>query len=133
MGKYCYSSIKEAGGIVSYSNADAKTDHLPKRVRGSGGVKIKINNAIDVIGNEISTRNEIAQYRRYRNHKNISKQNRGGKFLPDFVIEQSPEDIEIMRKYNIPILEIDREVYSQLEKQKKDTKNRKKLEQKEER
>lgn len=124
----CYSSIKSAGAIVSYDSGDAGTDHLAKRVRGMGGHKDKINSKID---NTWS--NEIAQYRRYRDHKDISNENRGGKFLPDFIMNPSSEEIEIMKKYNIPILEIDREKYRELEEREKKEKNRKNPEQKEER
>lgn len=65
--------------------------------------------------------NEIAQNRNKKELKDISNENMGGKNLPDAYISGSggsirlnQEDIELMKKYNIPIIEIDREKYIEL-------------------
>ena len=63
--------------------------------------------------------NEIAQDRNKKELKNISNENMGGKNLPDAYISGgtitlNQEDIELMKKYNIPIIEIDRKKYIEL-------------------
>ncbi|MFR2534906.1 MAG: hypothetical protein ACLS95_06750 [Clostridia bacterium] len=116
-GTYVYTSIKNNGGIVAFLNEDAKTDHISKRTRGSGGDKKKITNDIG-----IEFRNEVAQYRRKRNHEDITNENIGGKFLPDFIIGPNTKDREFMKKYNIPILEINYDIYKQLAEEKQDDK-----------
>ena len=126
---YCYSSIKSPGGIVAYNGIDANTDHLSKRTRGEGGKKEKIMNFAPIEQGKI---NEIAQFRRHRKHEEISNKNRGGKFLPDFIVNPSEEDIKVMKEYNIPILEIDSEVYKKLAEQKEQKKIKEKSKSKDE-
>ncbi len=115
--KYVYTSIKESGGIQAYATADANTDHVPRRIHGLGGALIKLSTKIDGL------HNEIAQNRNIKDNDKIGNDNMGGKNLPDAVWEQAKEeDIEIMKKYNIPIIVVDTQAYLQkaLEKQQKE-------------
>ena len=121
---FIYTSIKESGGIQAYASTDANTDHVPRRIHGTGGKKEKINYDIIKNGRSKGHLNEVAQNRNKKEFKNISNENMGGKILPDAYLYRNggsillnKEDIEIMRKYNIPIIEIDREIYIKLAQQ----------------
>ncbi len=115
--EYVYTSIKESGGIQAYNYSDARTDHVPRRIHGSGGTLTKLSNKID------NWNNEIAQNRNIKDNDKICNDNMGGKNLPDAVYgDARKEDIEIMKKYNIPIIVVDKQAYLQkvLEKQQKE-------------
>ena len=119
-GDYGFTHIKKEDGIVSYWGGDAKTTHLPKLVKGKGHIT-KINNNID----DSSVGNEIATYRRHRSHNNISNENRGGKILPDIIIEYekkeedkySEEYLNAIKNRNQVIVYIDKDRYLEIEKQ----------------
>lgn len=112
---FIYTSIKEAGGIQSFSNSDAGTDHVARRIHGVGGRKRKIDYNILKRDGVYVFNNEVAQNRNIKRNENINNENMGGKILPDAYYGSSDgltqEDIEIMKKYNIPIIEIDKECY----------------------
>ena len=115
--EYVYTSIKESGGIQAYDYFDANTDHVPRRIHGSGGNVTKLSNKID------NWNNEIAQNRNIKDNDKICNDNMGGKNLPDAVYGHAKkEDIEIMKKYNIPIIVVDKQAYLRkvLEKQQKE-------------
>ena len=114
---FIYTSIKEAGGIQSFANKDANTDHIPRRIHGSGGIKNKIDYNIIESSNLHGYGNEVAQNRNMKRNENVNNENMGGKILPDaycgFIGELTQEDIEIMKKYNIPIIHIDERYYTE--------------------
>lgn len=112
---FIYTSIKEAGGIQSFSNYDAETDHVARRIHGKGGDKEKIDYNIMKRNGLYVYDNEVAQNRNIKKNENINNENMGGKILPDAycggIDGLTQEDIEIMKKYNIPIIEIDKKCY----------------------
>ena len=112
---FIYTSIKEAGGIQSFSDYDANTDHVARRIHGIGGHKQKIDYNIMKRNELYVNDNEVAQNRNIKKNKNINNENMGGKILPDAycgpINVLTQEDIEIMKKYNIPIIEIDKKCY----------------------
>lgn len=128
---FIYTSIKEAGGIQSFSSSDANTDHIPRRIHGSGGHKTKID--YNIIENNVlhGYKNEVAQNRNIKKNENVNNENMGGKILPDAycgsIGELTQEDIEIMKKYNIPIIYIDKKYYTEPV-QKENTSENKKIE-----
>lgn len=103
---YIFTNVDDDMMIDLYSG-DAMTTHAPKQVFNSGRSNTKVNNAEKL--SEIVV-NEAAFYRRYRNASKIKNENLGGKRMPDFFIPgmggPSEEDIEYMKKFDIPILEI---------------------------
>lgn len=128
---FIYTSIKESGGIQAYNNYDANTDHVPRRIHGIGGKRRKIS--YDIIKNNSNKglTNEIAQNRNLKKLEDINNKNMGGKNLPDAYyggeggsIQLNKEDIEIMKKYNIPIIKIDREAYIKLAQQSQEKTNK---------
>lgn len=112
---FIYTSIKEAGGIQSFYHCDAATDHVARRIHGSGGHKRKIDYNIMKSNGLYVNHNEVAQNRNIKKNENINNENMGGKILPDAycggIDGLTQEDIEIMKKYNIPIIEIDKKCY----------------------
>ena len=126
---FIYTSVKEPGGIQAFGISDAKTDHIARRIHGFGGYKTKIN--YDIIENGLNHghRNEVAQNRNLKRNANINNKNMGGKILPDAFWGYdsnclSQEDIDIMKKYNIPIIYIDREAYIEIAKNKENNKEK---------
>ena len=114
---YIYTSIKEAGGIQSFANSDANTDHVARRVHGVGGHKTKIDYNIIENSNLHGYSNEVAQNRNIKKNENVNNESMGGKILPDAycgeLSDLTQEDIEIMKKYNIPIIYIDAQYYTE--------------------
>lgn len=100
---YGYTHI-EADELITVYNKDAGIYHDNKSTKVDG-----------LVGNiEIPTEvmNEVAIYRRHRNHKNRKNEKLGGRNIPDFWIgDVTPENAEILRKYNIPVLVIHLEKY----------------------
>lgn len=91
--------------LISSDEEDAKTQHISKRVKNTGIVKVKAKD----IPNIKKHGNEAAFYRRYRSHNKVNSKNMGGKRLPDaYGIEniiQFTEDVkEFCRKYDIPVI-----------------------------
>lgn len=115
LGSFGFTYIEEDGGIISNSGSDANTNHISKLVRGTGRIDSKINKEINSAGGE------TAFYRRYRNHKNVTNENHGGKRLPDVFVAWDVVDkktLEFLRKNKIPIVRIDVEAYKKLDEEK---------------
>lgn len=74
--------------------------------------------------------NEVAIYRRYRDHEQISNDNLGGKILPDVLITNeenhkfTPETFEFLKKHNIPVVYINSKKYKDIEKNKQQEENK---------
>lgn len=106
-GNLIFSRIEPENLLVSL-NADAGVTHAPKVVRASGRTQ-KIR---DIFG--FKGMNEVAFYRRIRNHKIREKSKLDGRIKPDFICVQKHEDgredgkysLEDCKKYGIPILVI---------------------------
>jgi len=119
MGSFIFTSVEKESGVIAYADRDANTNHLPKLVRGTSVSKNIINNELTKEGNE------VAIYRRLREHSNISNENAGGRRLPDLYrvgknIEISmldDETKEFLRENDIPIVYIDFERYSEINRQ----------------
>ena len=103
----------ETNGLIAYSSADAGTNHANKLIRGTA-LRRKLKNRIDSNGG-----NEVAFYRRTRDHdlRLNDSNNFGGKRIPDILIAYqrnislNQEELEIMKKYNIPIVYINSSIY----------------------
>lgn len=111
----------EKNGIISYSYADASTNHLPKLVRGNGIIQ-SLSSSIEDEGCE------VAFYRRYRNHDSISSDNAGGRRLPDMFLTDTKdctlteEETSLLKQYGIPIVYINKGKYKKIEQSKEEDK-----------
>ena len=117
---YGYTHI-EPDELITVYNKDAGVYHDNKSIKVDG-----------VVGNiEVPTEvmNEVAIYRRHRNHRNRENEKLGGRNIPDFWIgDVTPENEEILRKYNIPVLVIHLEKYLELKEKQNKSKANSKLE-----
>lgn len=101
---YGYTELREDELITLYDK-DAGVYHDNKSVKVDGliGSEIKVPDEV---------MNEVAIYRRHRNHKNRENENLGGKNIPDFWIgDVTSENEKILKEYNIPVLVIHIEKY----------------------
>ena len=102
----------EGEDLVAYAESDAGVLHSPKRVKSKGFRNARIGKSHE-FDNGL---NELAFYRRTRNHDKRSKQNPDGRIKPSYIlvindkknkgsIEDIPKDkLEYAKKYNIPII-----------------------------
>lgn len=92
--------------LVAKAAADANVANGVKLVtsRASRGVS-KINDTSDLENNNFYS--EVATYRRYRNHRKNMTDNMGRRLLPNFYMGPvTPEIAKILKKYEIPVLNV---------------------------
>lgn len=113
---YGYTELREDELITVYDK-DAGVYHDNKSVKVDGLIDSEIK-----VPNEVM--NEVAIYRRHRNHKNRENEKLGGRNIPDFWIgDVTSENEKILREYNIPVLVIHPEKYLEIQKIKKGNTN----------
>lgn len=118
LGHYGFTNVDKTGGILTYTDGDGGTSHLPKEVRTTKKASKKIGEELNNSGNE------VAIYRRYRNHDDISNENSGGRRIQDVYIIYEDEDVseyseefkQYLRENNIPVVYINQEKYEELQK-----------------
>lgn len=117
LGHQGFTNVEKTSGVMTYFSNDGDTNHLPKLVRGMGRVDHKVGEDLTRCGNE------VAFYRRYRNHDSISNDNAGGRRNQDIYITYSDDDVseypekfkQYLRENNIPVIYIDQEKYEELQ------------------
>jgi len=123
--KFLYTHIED-NMLISSSKWDAGTTHIAKRVKNKGRVDTKVKDisklAEKTFGN---SGNEVAFYRRYRNHMDVKNDNRGGRKMPDAygianIALLDEETKEFCKKYNIPIVVLHAERYENRDEKKQD-------------
>ena len=102
--QFLYMSVDD-DMLIASSERDANTQHISKRVKNTGYITVKAKN----IPQMTSTGNEVAFYRRYRNHEKVNNQNHGGRRVPDAYglsnIAYLSENIKLFcKKYKIPVI-----------------------------
>lgn len=108
---FVFCSPIDSDMLVAKAAVDAKVANGVKLVtsRATRGVS-KVNDTSDLENNNFYT--EVATYRRYRNHRKNMTDNMGRRLLPNFYMgEVTPEIAEILKKYKIPVLDVNREKY----------------------
>ena len=115
--KFLYMSVDE-DMLIASAGIDANTQHISKRVKNTGEINVKAKN----ITRMTNRGNEVAFYRRYRNHKKIDNKNHGGRRMPDAYglddIKDLTEGIKLFcLEYGIPIIIYHHEFYKNLEQQ----------------
>jgi len=109
---YIYGAL-ESNEIISFLPTDANTTHTPKSVIASGYVS-NINEPEKV---HSMLGNEVAFYRRYRDHSKIYNANAGGKVRPLGIASGTKEYMTLINKYKgkgIPIIVIHSKAYEKM-------------------
>ena len=118
LGRHGFTRVDKIGGVITYYSGDGGTTHLPKMIKNTGKINRKIGEDL------IPRGNEVAIYRRNRNHDDISNDNMGGRCIQDVYITYSDDDIseyseefkQYLRENNIPVVYINKEKYEELQK-----------------
>lgn len=76
-GKYLYGTIPNQG-LITISTTDANTQHIAKRTKMTAHTNTRVNE----IDNINQSGNEVAMYRRQRDHSQITNENLGGTIPP---------------------------------------------------
>lgn len=126
-GHHGFTRVDKTGGVITYHTGDGSTTHLPKSVKNTGKITRKIGENLMPCGNE------VAIYRRYRNHDDISNDNIGGRRIQDVYITYSDDDVSeyseefkhYLRDNNMPVVYINRDKYEELQKKQELEENKK--------
>lgn len=120
---FIYSSPMKAEDILAVANGDNAVSNEAKVVVPNYIYTEKYNELEMTAYGRFY--NEVTFFRKHRNHFNATVGRSDRKIMPDFYMGTfTPEIAEILKKYNIPVLEINKELYlSQLQEQQ--TKNSK--------
>ena len=92
--KYLYGAIPNKG-LITINRGDANTQHIAKRTKMTANLDIRVNE-LENIDKEL---NEVAMYRRQREHSQISNENLGGNISPiAYGYIGTPKDLENIAK-----------------------------------
>lgn len=110
----------EQEDILTINAGDAHTTNSVKMVNPwSDGIKsgfrwnYNILNLEEILGTGGVDYNEVAFFRKIRNHLKRNENRKDGRTMPDFYMGdcREPGIVELLKKYNIPVLEVNLEKY----------------------
>lgn len=120
VGGFVFTSPIEPDNLIGICNNDAGLWNGIRLVNPGmymNGPISDIDNAMDLYSNKYNDKvsyNEIGFYRRNRNQESNPSNMPGRRIIPDFYVHRGPvgkELAELLKKYNIAVLEIEKEKY----------------------